>query len=70
MSKDMAGAPCKIKQNKEQKGQKCQQSVVTGRLQLYCAVQYSTVQYCAECSRDRLPFSFVRGQDSTMWDIV
>jgi len=24
----------------------------------------------AECSRDKLPFSFVRGQDSTMWDIV
>jgi len=24
----------------------------------------------AECSRDRPPFSFVRGQDSTMWDIV
>jgi len=23
-----------------------------------------------ECSRDKLPFSFVRGQDSTMWDIV
>ena len=24
----------------------------------------------AECSRDKPPFSFVRGQDSTMWDIV
>jgi len=24
----------------------------------------------AECSRDKLPFSFVRRQDSTMWDIV
>ena len=23
-----------------------------------------------ECSRDKPPFSFVRGQDSTMWDIV
>ena len=24
----------------------------------------------AECSRDKPPFSFVRGHDSTMWDIV
>ena len=24
----------------------------------------------AECSRDKPPFSFVRGQDSTTWDIV
>ena len=24
----------------------------------------------AECSRDKPPFSFVRGQDSTMWDII
>ena len=24
----------------------------------------------AECSRDNPPFSFVRGQDSSMWDIV
>ena len=23
-----------------------------------------------ECSRDKPPFSFVRGQDSTMWDII
>jgi len=23
-----------------------------------------------QCSRDKLPFSFVRGQDSTVWDIV
>jgi len=23
-----------------------------------------------ECSRDKPPFSFVRGQDSTVWDIV
>ena len=26
--------------------------------------------HTAECSRDKPPFSFVRGQDSTMWDIV
>jgi len=24
----------------------------------------------AECSRDKPPFSFVRGQDSTMWNII
>ena len=24
----------------------------------------------AECSRDKPPFSFVRGQDSTVWDII
>ena len=29
-----------------------------------------TASSSAECSRDKLPFSFVRGQDSTMWDIV
>ena len=35
--KDIAGAPYKIKQ--KQKGQKCWQSVLTGRQRLYCAVQ-------------------------------
>ena len=29
--------------------------------------QFST---SAECSRDKPPFSFVRGQDLTMWDII
>jgi len=28
------------------------------------------VSSSADCSRDKPPFSFVRGQDSTMWDIV
>ena len=32
--------------------------------------QPQTASSSAECSRDKLPFSFVRGQDSTMWDIV
>jgi len=33
--KDIAGAPYKIKQNKKQKGQKHQQSVVAGKQQLH-----------------------------------
>ena len=32
--------------------------------------QPRTASSSAECSRDKPPFSFVRGQDSTMWDIV
>jgi len=31
---------------------------------------HETVSSSAECSRDKPPFSFVSGQDSTMWDIV
>ena len=31
---------------------------------------HETASSSAECSRDKPPFSFVRGQDSTMWDIV
>jgi len=33
-------------------------------------VSHETASSSAECSRDKPPFSFVRGQDSTMWDIV
>ena len=33
-------------------------------------VSHETASSSAECSRDKLPFSFVRGQDSTMWDMV
>jgi len=33
-------------------------------------VSHETASSFAECSRDKPPFSFVRGQDSTMWDIV
>jgi len=33
-------------------------------------VSHETASSSAECSRDKLPFSFVRGQDSTMWDII
>ena len=33
-------------------------------------VSHETASLSAECSRDKLPFSFVRGQDSTMWKIV
>jgi len=33
-------------------------------------VSHETVSSSAECSRDKPPFSFVRGQDSTMWNIV
>jgi len=33
-------------------------------------VSHKTASSSAECSRDKLPFSFVRGQDSTMWNIV
>ena len=32
-------------------------------------VSHETASLSAECSRDKPPFSFVRGQDSTMWDI-
>jgi len=31
-------------------------------------VSHETASSSAECSRDKLPFSFVRGQDSTMWN--
>jgi len=33
-------------------------------------VSQETVSSSAECSQDKAPFSFVRGQDSTVWDIV
>ena len=33
-------------------------------------VRQETASSSAECSQDKPPFSFVRGQDSTMWDIV
>jgi len=33
-------------------------------------VSHKTASSSAQCSRDKPPFSFVRGQDSTMWDIV
>ena len=33
-------------------------------------VSHETSSSSAECSRDKPPFSFVRGQDSTVWDIV
>jgi len=33
-------------------------------------VSHETSSSSAECSRDKPPFSFVRGQDLTMWDIV
>jgi len=33
-------------------------------------VSHETASSSGECSRDKPPFSFVRGQDSTMWDIV
>ena len=33
-------------------------------------VSHETASSSAECSRDKPPFSFDRGQDSTMWDIV
>jgi len=33
-------------------------------------VSHETASSSAECSRDKPLFSFVRGQDSTMWDIV
>ena len=33
-------------------------------------VSHETTSSSAECSRDKPPFSFVRGQHSTMWDIV
>jgi len=36
----------------------------------WSVVSHKTASLSAECSRDKLPFSFVRGQDSTMWDIV
>jgi len=31
-------------------------------------VSHETASSSAECGRDKPPFSFVRGQDSTMWD--
>ena len=33
-------------------------------------VTLETASSSVECSRDKPPFSFVRGQDLTMWDIV
>jgi len=33
-------------------------------------VSNETASSSAECSRDKPPFSFIRRQDSTMWDIV
>ena len=33
-------------------------------------LSHETASSSAECSRDKKPFSFVRGQDSTMWNIV
>jgi len=33
-------------------------------------VSYETASSSAQCSRDKPPLSFVKGQDSTMWDIV
>ena len=33
-------------------------------------VSHETASSSAECSQDKPPYSFVRGQDSTMWDIV
>jgi len=33
-------------------------------------VSHETASSSEECSRDKMPFSFVSGQDSTMWDIV
>jgi len=33
-------------------------------------VSHKKASSSAECSRDKPPFSFVRGQDSTMWDMV
>ena len=44
--KNNAGAPYKIKQNKQQKGQNRRQSVVAGRQQLYCAVQSRSPSHC------------------------
>ena len=31
-------------------------------------VSHETASSSTECSRDKPPFSFVRGQDSEMWD--
>jgi len=33
-------------------------------------VSHATTSSCAECSSDRLPLSFVNGQESTIWDII
>jgi len=33
-------------------------------------VSHKTASSSAECSRDKPPYSFVTGQDSTMWDII
>ena len=33
-------------------------------------LNHETASSSAECSRDKPPFSFVRGQDLTMWDII
>ena len=33
-------------------------------------VSHKTASSSGECSRDKPPFSFIRGQDSTMWEIV
>jgi len=33
-------------------------------------VSWETASSSAQCTRDKPPFSFVRGQDSTTWDIV
>ena len=37
---------------------------------LTITVSHETASSSAECSQDKPPFSFVRVQDSTMWDIV
>jgi len=37
---------------------------------LFVCVSHETASSSSECSRDKPPFSFVRGQDSTMWDVV
>ena len=36
----------------------------------FVMVSHERASSSAECSRDKPPFSFVRGQDSTIWDIV
>ena len=53
--------------------QRCHRSalIVTGHFFLYACcelglVSHKTVSSSAECSRDKPPFSFVRGQDLSM----
>ena len=43
---DIAGAPYKILKKSKQKRQNRRQSVVTGRQQLYCAVQSRSPSHC------------------------